>query len=116
MKSKIRLSSLAITCFVASISQSAVQADEGFKCYGVSGPAENDCDPLDHSEHTCSAASVRDHHVGDWKVVGNETECKTLGGLSEADACKKLGLPLPKSEINEESALPPAKKARIDSN
>jgi uncharacterized membrane protein len=114
MKSNIRLSSLAITCFVASISQSVVQADEGFKCYGVSGPAENDCDPLDHNGHTCSAESERDHHAGDWKVAANEAECKQLGGLSEADARKKLGLPLPKSEVNEESELRPAKKARID--
>lgn len=93
MKSKLRLSSLAATCFIASISQSVVQADEGFKCYGVSGPEENDCDPLDHNGHTCSAESKRDHHIGDWKVVKDEAECKKMNGLSEAEARKKLGLP-----------------------
>lgn len=92
MNSKTLLSSLAITSFAASLSSSVVCADDGFKCYGISGPAENDCDPLDHNEHDCSAASERDHHAGDWKVVVNEAECKKKGGLSEAEARKKLGL------------------------
>jgi uncharacterized membrane protein len=93
MKSNLCLSSLAITCFVASISQSVIHADDGFKCYGISGPAENDCTALDHNEHDCAAASTRDHHIGDWKVVKDEAECKKQNGLSEADARKKLGLP-----------------------
>jgi uncharacterized membrane protein len=83
MNSKTLLSSLAITSFVASLSSSVVYADDGFKCYGVSGPGENACNALDHNEHDCAAASDRDHHMGDWKVVAS---------LSEAEARKKLGL------------------------
>lgn len=93
MNSKTLLSSIAITSFIASLSSSVVHADEGFKCYGVSAPGENDCGALDHNEHDCGAESDRDRHVGDWKVVVNEAECKKMGGLSEADARKKLGLP-----------------------
>lgn len=92
MKSKYRLSSLAISCFAASISQSVVQADGGFRCYGVSARGENACNALDHNEHSCSGESKRDHHMGDWKVVNDDAECKKLGGLSESDARKKLGL------------------------
>jgi uncharacterized membrane protein len=92
MNSKTLLSSLAITSFVASLSSSVVYADDGFKCYGVSGPGENACNALDHNEHDCAAASDRDHHMGDWKVVASEAECKELKGLSEAEARKKLGL------------------------
>ncbi|MDP3641455.1 MAG: DUF2282 domain-containing protein [Alphaproteobacteria bacterium] len=93
MNSKTLLSSLAITSFAASLSSSVVYAEEGFKCYGVSAPGGNACNALDHNEHDCAAASDRDHHLGDWKVATNEAECKKLGGLSEAEARKKLGLP-----------------------
>lgn len=93
MKTKTLYSSLALTCFVASFNNSVVHADEdGFKCYGVSGPRENDCDPLDHDGHTCAGGSDRDRHIGDWKVVASESECKNSGGLSEAEAREKLGL------------------------
>jgi uncharacterized membrane protein len=93
MNSKQLLSTFAASCFIASLSTSLVSAKEGFKCYGVSGPGENDCDPLDHKEHLCTAESKRDKHIGDWQIVGDEAECKTKGGFSEADARKKLGLP-----------------------
>lgn len=94
MKSHTLLSTLAVTCFVASITSSPVHAEEeGYKCYGVSGPGENACNALDHNEHDCAGVSERDHHMGDWKVVASEAECKKLKGLSEAEARKKLGLP-----------------------
>lgn len=94
MNSKTLLSSLALTSFVASFTSSTVHAEEeGYKCYGVSAPGENACNALDHNEHDCAAASERDHHIGDWKVVASEAECKKLKGLSEAEARKKLGLP-----------------------
>jgi uncharacterized membrane protein len=93
MKSKALLSSVALTCFISSINTSVIHADAGFKCYGISGPGENDCDPLDHDGHTCGGESERDHHVGDWKVVESEQKCKAEGGLSEAVAREKLGLP-----------------------
>ncbi len=51
---------------------------------------------IDHNEHTCGAASKRDHHIGDWRVVANAEECKQQGGFSEEEARRKLGLP-PKS-------------------
>ncbi len=80
MNSKTLLSSLAITSFVASFTSNSVHAEEeGYKCYGVSAPGENACNALDHNEHDCAAASKRDHHTGDWKVVANEAECKKLG-------------------------------------
>lgn len=94
MNSKTLLSSLAITSFVASISSTSVHAEEdGFKCYGVSAPGENACNALDHNEHDCAAASERDHHIGDWKVVADAAECKKLKGFSESEARKKLRLP-----------------------
>lgn len=93
MKSKALLSSIAITCFISSLTTTAIHADDGFKCYGISGPGENDCDPLDHDGHTCGGASDRDHHIGDWKVAESEQKCKAAGGLSEQEARKKLGLP-----------------------
>jgi uncharacterized membrane protein len=94
MNSHTRLTSLAVTCFVASLTSPTVHAnDEGFKCYGVSAPGENACNALDHNEHDCAAGSKRDHHMGDWKVVASAAECTKLKGLSEAEARKKLGLP-----------------------
>lgn len=92
MKSKTLLSSLALTCFVASAGSSVVQAGDGFKCYGIAEAGDNDCDALDHNEHTCGGASKRDKHPGDWKVVESEDTCKKEGGLSEAEARKKLKL------------------------
>lgn len=93
MKSKHRLSFLAISCFAASISQSVVQADGGFKCYGISLRGKNACNALDHNDHSCGGESKRDRHIGDWTVVQDAAECKKLGGLSESEARKKLGLP-----------------------
>lgn len=93
MNSKQIISTFAITSFIASLSSSVVSAKEGFKCYGVSGPGENDCDPLDHKEYACTGESKRDKHIGDWAVVADEAECKAKGGFSEAEAREKLGLP-----------------------
>jgi len=93
MKSKTFLSAAALTCFLSPATTPALHAEDvGFKCYGVSGPADNDCDPLDHQEHTCGGVSKRDRHIGDWKVVESAESCKKQGGLSEEDARKKLGL------------------------
>lgn len=96
MNNKRLFSSIAVSYFITSLTAPAIHAEsdsDGFKCYGISGPGENDCDPLDHQEHTCGGASVRDHHAGDWKVTANPKECKHQGGLSEEQARKKLGLP-----------------------
>lgn len=92
MNSKQLFSKFTITCYLVSLLSSPVSAKEGFKCYGVSGPGENDCDPLDHKEHLCTGESKRDKHIGDWQIVGDEAECETKNGLSEDDARKKLGL------------------------
>lgn len=91
--SKTLLSSLAVTAFAASFTATPLQAHEGYKCYGISAPGQNDCDALDHSEHTCGGHSTRDKHPGDWTVTADEAECKAKGGLSEAEARKALNLP-----------------------
>jgi uncharacterized membrane protein len=93
MKSKALLSSLAFSCFISSLDTPVLHAESGFKCYGISGPGENDCDPTDHDGHTCGGESRRDRHLGDWKVVASESACKQQGGFSEAEAREKLGLP-----------------------
>lgn len=61
------------------------------KCYGVAKAGKNDCDALDHKKHTCGGLSRRNDHPGDW-TLRDADECKKLGGLTEEEARKKLGL------------------------
>jgi uncharacterized membrane protein len=93
MNSKSVLSSIAITCFISSVGSNPIHSTTPCKCYGISGPGENDCDALDHSEHTCGGASTRDRHIGDWKMTESADACKKAGGLLESEARKRLGLP-----------------------
>jgi uncharacterized membrane protein len=54
------------------------------KCYGIAKAGQNDCANLSGT-HSCAGQTKVDNDQGDWKYVAAGT-CKTLGGLSAAEA------------------------------
>ena len=53
-------------------------------CYGIAKAGQNDCSNLALT-HTCAGEATVDNDPGEWKYV-RKGSCKTLKGLSEAQA------------------------------
>lgn len=58
------------------------------RCYGIVAAGQNDCASLSGS-HDCAGQARRDRAVEEWKYVPAGT-CRKLGGLSAAEARRKL--------------------------
>ena len=59
------------------------------KCYGVAKAGQNDCANLSGT-HSCAGQSKVDKDPGEWKFVAKGS-CKSMGGLSVAEAQQKQG-------------------------
>jgi len=59
------------------------------RCYGVVKAGQNDCASLSGA-HDCAGQATKDRAIGDWQYVPAGT-CRKLGGMSEAEARRKLG-------------------------
>jgi uncharacterized membrane protein len=60
------------------------------KCYGIAKAGQNDCGNL-AGTHSCAGQSRVDNDKGEWKYVAAGT-CKSMSGMSAAEARKALGM------------------------
>lgn len=80
-------SALASALALGLVGQTAAQAKEKEKCYGIARAGQNDCANLSGS-HSCAGQAKTDMSPDEWKYVPKGT-CKDMKGLSEADAKAK---------------------------
>jgi uncharacterized membrane protein len=84
----IASSALASILALGLVGNAAAQEGGKEKCYGVAKAGQNDCANLSGS-HSCAGQSKADNDAGEWKYVAKGT-CASMGGLSAADAKKKM--------------------------
>jgi uncharacterized membrane protein len=84
----IASSALASILALGVVGNAAAQEGGKEKCYGVAKAGQNDCANLSGS-HSCAGQSKADNDAGEWKYVAKGT-CASMGGLSAADAKKKM--------------------------
>lgn len=84
----IASSALASILALGLAGTAAAQEGGKEKCYGVAKAGQNDCANLSGS-HSCAGQSKTDNDAVEWKFVAKGT-CASLGGLSVADAKKKM--------------------------
>jgi uncharacterized membrane protein len=82
-------SALASVLALGLTGQVAAQAKDKEKCYGVAKAGQNDCANL-AGTHTCAGQAKADNDPGEWKYVAKGT-CKTMKGMTEAEAKAKKG-------------------------
>jgi uncharacterized membrane protein len=84
----IASSALASILALGMIGTAAAQDSGKEKCYGIAKAGQNDCSNL-AGTHSCAGQSKEDMGPGEWKYVAKGT-CATMGGMSAADAKKKM--------------------------
>lgn len=84
----IASSALASILALGVFGNAAAQEGGKEKCYGVAKAGQNDCANLSGS-HSCAGQSKADNDTGEWKYVAKGS-CASMGGLSAADAKKKM--------------------------
>jgi uncharacterized membrane protein len=84
----ILLSAMASALALGLSSPAAAQAPSKEKCYGVSKAGQNDCGNI-AGTHTCAGQAKVDNDPGEWRYVPAGT-CKTMKGMTEEEAKKKL--------------------------
>lgn len=84
----IATSALASILALGLVGTAAAESGGKEKCYGVAKAGQNDCANLSGT-HSCAGQASEDMHAGDWKYVAKGS-CASMGGLSKADAEKKL--------------------------
>ncbi|HKX94590.1 MAG TPA: DUF2282 domain-containing protein [Methylibium sp.] len=84
----IASSALASILALGAVGNAAAQEGGKEKCYGVAKAGQNDCANLSGS-HSCAGQSKTDNDAAEWKYVAKGT-CASMGGLSAADAKKKM--------------------------
>lgn len=84
----IASSALASILALGIVGTAAAQEGGKEKCYGVAKAGQNDCANLSGS-HSCAGQSKTDNDAAEWKYVAKGT-CASMGGLSAADAKKKM--------------------------
>ncbi|HEU4457521.1 MAG TPA: DUF2282 domain-containing protein [Methylibium sp.] len=84
----IASSALASILALGLVGTAAAQDAGKEKCYGIAKAGQNDCANL-AGTHSCAGQSKEDNAAGEWKYVAKGS-CASMGGLSAADAKKKL--------------------------
>ncbi len=84
------IASSALASILALGMAGPASAQEGGKekCYGVAKAGQNDCANL-AGTHSCAGQAKTDNDTGEWKYVAKGT-CAAMGGLSAAEAKKKM--------------------------
>lgn len=92
MNTRHIVSSALATALGLGLVSTAAQAQDKAKekCYGIAKAGSNDCANLSGS-HSCAGQAKTDKDAAEWNFVAKGT-CKSLGGLSSAEAKAKLGL------------------------
>lgn len=90
MNSRLIISSaLASVMALGLVGPVAAQDKAKEKCYGVAKAGQNDCANI-AGTHSCAGQSKVDNDPGEFKYVAKGT-CKSIGGLSAAEAKAKKG-------------------------
>ena len=84
----IASSALASILSLGMLGTAAAQDSGKEKCYGIAKAGQNDCSNLSGT-HSCAGQSKDDMGAAEWKYVAKGT-CATMGGMSAADAKKKM--------------------------
>ena len=84
------IASSALASILALGMAGTAPAQEGCKekCYGLAKAGQNDCANLSGT-HSCAGQAKTDNDTGEWKYVAKGT-CAAMGGLSAAEAKKKM--------------------------
>ncbi len=86
----IASSALASILALGFVGHAAAQDAGKEKCYGIAKAGQNDCANL-AGTHSCAGQAKEDMAAGEWKYVAKGT-CAAAGGLSAADAKKKMDM------------------------